>query len=1003
MKGDTILSRYQRTVTGAFLALFAASTTFSGATTTPVGGSDSTALLPTGQYLTATAAPGSLYQRLSTGLRADGNADADSAMSSALSPDGKTLLVLTSGFNTSFNYQTSPNGPIDFPTYNPLTGAPSGSYNQAEFVFVYDVSTGTPIKIQQIPIVNTFVGLAWDPSGKFFYVSGGGDDRILVFGPNGGNPNQYVPSAPFIILNHDANDTAPVPTYNGGILAHTVAGNAVPALVTGAVVANFDISRDGQTMVAANWHNQSASVINLATRSVSSEVVFTPPGSQNAIGEFPFGVAVKSNSQTGAFFKAYVSSQRDSDVIVMSNSAITKVIPVPSGASKMAFDAAQRFLYVACSNDDSIAVIDTTTDTVSRVISLARPGDNLKGSLPNSVTVAPGGGRLYVTLGGENAVAVVSVGTGQVLGRIPVGWLPTSVNVSADNTHLFVVNEKSTAGPNPGNVYYSWNTPYGISTNPTIQNQYTWALEKSGLVSMPIPSTNALASLSAKVNANNGFQNRVPDGKMHFLSTKIKHVIYIVNENRTFDQMYGDLGNGSNGQPLLTFFTQPLTPNLHATEAGFTTFDNFYDSSETSGVGWNWAMQGHTNDFVEKTQPVDYGNGNNLDYPHEAYTYDWQGIVDNINIGLPATGGSTIQTARITGILDPSGSSNILPGPVDPSASEGAYNLSPSALGGYIWQQVLRQGGTIRNYGWNCDLTFYGSGTVFDPPLVRNPYTTGTLQSAPSTPSLQGNTDLYYRAFDERYPDIFRIEEWQREYANFVATNTMPTLEVMTIPHDHTGSFSTAIEGLNTPQLELADHDYAIGNLIQTVTNGPYWASTAIVIIEDDPQDGQDHVEAHRSIINIISPYSKRGAIDHTTYFTTSAVHTVEGLLGLQPLGLQDANSPAMDDSFVYTPNYTPYTSVVPGVLCAPPVSPDLVGSACTSSRVKKTKRVPQLHNGQWWSKHTVGLDFHEPDHVNPQYYNALLQYGITGVGVEPKLTPAAAASKNYDADGDGK
>lgn len=997
MKGDTIFSRYQRTVTGAFLALFAISSTYAGATTLPVGGSDTNALLPTGQYLTATAAPGSLYQRLSTGLRADGNADADSAMSSALSPDGTKLLVLTSGFNTGFNYQTAPYAPIDFPTYNPLTGAPSGSYNQAEFVFVYDVTTGTPIKIQQIPIPNTFIGLAWDPSGTQFYVSGGGDDRILVFAASG-NPVQYVPSAPFIILNHNSNDTAPVPTYNGGILAHTIAGNAVPALVTGAVVANFDISRDGQTMVAANWHNQSASLINLATRTVANEIVFTPPGSQNAIGEFPYGVAVKSNPKTGAFFKGYVSSQRDSDIVVISSSAITKVIPVPSGPSKMALDATQRYLYVACSNDDSIAVIDTTTDTLSRVISVARPGDRFKGSTPNAVTVGPGGNRLYVTLGGENAVAVVNVATGQVLGRIPVGWLPTSVNVSLDGKRLFVVNEKSTAGPNPGNVYYSWNTPYGISTNPTLQNQYTWALEKSGLVSMPLPTSLVLSGLSAKVDQNNGFQNRVPNGMMHFLNSKIKHVIYIVNENRTYDQVYGDLNNGANGQPLLTYFPQPITPNLHATEAGFTTFDNFYDSSETSGVGWNWDMQGHTNDFVEKTQPADYGNEDNFG---PALTYDWQGIVNHINIGLPATGGNTIQTTRITGILDPSGSSNILPGPTDPAATEGALNLNPGTFGGYIWEQVLRSGGTIRDYGWNCDLTFYGSGTVFDPPLVQNPYTTGTLQSAPSTPTLQGNTDLYYRAFDERYPDLWRVQEWQREYANFVATNTMPTLEVMTIPHDHTGSFSSAIEGLNTPTLQLADHDYAIGQLIQTVTNGPYWSSTAIVIIEDDPQDGQDHVEAHRSIINIISPYSKRGALDHTTYFTVSALRTIEGILGVQPLGLQDANAQPMADSFQYKPNLTPYSAVIPGVLCQAPVSPGFV--PCNNMRIKKTKAVPSLHNGAWWSKHTVGLNFNEPDHVNPQFYNALLEYGITGRGNEPKLTPAAAASKNFDADGDGK
>jgi YVTN family beta-propeller protein len=998
MKGDAILSRYQRTAMSAMVVLFAASTTLSAATTMPVGGTDANALLPTGQYLTATAAPGAIYQRLATGLRADGNADADSAMSSALSPDGKTLLVLTSGFNTGFDYQTSPYAPIDFPTYDPVTGQTSGSYNQAEFVFVYDVSSGRPVKIQEIPIINTFVGLVWDPSGTKFYVSGAGDDRVLIFQASG-SPVQYVPSAPFIILNHNSNDTAPVPTYNGGILANTVAGKAVPALVTGAVVAGIDVSADGQTLVAANWHNQSASIVNLATRTVSKEIVFTPPGSLTPIGEFPYGVTVKSDPTTKGFVKAYVSSQRDSQVVVINASGLSSVITVPSGPSKMALDPKGRYLYVACSNDDSIAVIDTTVDKVSRIISLARPGDLFKGSNPNCVTVSPTGAKFYVTLGGENAVAVVSIASGQVLGRIPVGWLPTSVSVSPDDKMLYAVNEKSTAGPNPGNVYYSWNTKYGISKNPTLRNEYTWALEKSGLVSMRIPTGGELAHLSAKVDTNDGFANRRPNPVMAFLNKHIKHVIYIVNENRTFDQVLGDLNNGSNGQPALTFFTQPITPNLHALAANFVTLDNFYDSSETSGVGWNWVMQGHTNDYVEKTQPPDYGNEDLFGY---AFTYDWQGIVNNMNLGLPPTGGHTIQTTRITGILDPSGSSTILPGYVDPSATEGADNLNPNTLGGYIWEEVLRAGGTIRNYGWNCDLTYYGSGTVFDPPLRRYPYSTGSLQSAPSTPTIQAGTDLYYRAFDQRYPDIFRIEEWQREYANFVKAGTMPTLEVMTIPHDHTGSFSTAIEGLDTPQLELADHDYAIGQLVQTVTHSPYWSSTAIIMLEDDPQDGQDHVEAHRSIIHIISPYTLRKAVVHTTYFTTSALRTVEGILGVPPLGQQDANAIPIADAFGFKATTTPYTAIIPGILCQPPVAPGLV-PACGKSGSPQTNSVPQLRNGAWWAKHTVGLNFREPDHVNPQYYNALLEYGITGRGSLPELTPAAAASKDYDADGDGK
>jgi len=425
------------------------------------------------------------------------------------------------------------------------------------------------------------------------------------------------------------------------------------------------------------------------------------------------------------------------------------------------------------------------------------------------------------------------------------------------------------------------------------------------------------------------------------------------------------------------------------------TLDTFYDSSETSGVGWNWVMQGHTNDYVEKTQPVDYGNG---DY---GFTYDWQGIVLNMNLGLPPVGPPSIFTTRITGILDPSGKSTILPGTADPSATEGADNLAPTAVGGYIWESVLRAGLTARNYGWQIDLNPYSYPAPFNPPLVRHPYTTKTLESAPSTPSIQAITDRYYRAFDQNYPDIYRIEEFQREYANFVANKNMPSLMTMTIPHDHTGSFGTALEGLGTPQLELADHDYAIGQLVQTVSHSPYWASTAIIMLEDDPQDGQDHVEAHRSIIHIISPWTKPRSIDHTTYFTTSALRTVEDLLGVNYLGFNDANATPISDAFTTTPTLTPYTAIIPGSLCAPPVASDLV-PACKSPSSLKTRRVADLHDRTWWAKATVGLDFTKPDHVNPQYYNAILEYGMTGVGELPKRSAEALASKDYDGDEDG-
>jgi YVTN family beta-propeller protein len=1007
-------------LSGSCLALFTASASLAaGAPIRPlqVYGSDGNpALLPTGQYITPTIAAGSSYQRLATGLRPDGNADADSAMSSAVSPDGKTLLVLTSGFNTGFAYQVASGAapdPINFPALFPLTGLAAplsvlaktvNGANQSEGIFIYDISTGVAIKKQIIPIRNAYNGIAWDPTADRFYVSGGIDDRIAVYKNSVSKPGHvYKPDAPFIILNHNADGTAPISDYHGGSLANSPVGKSLfgPALTPAATVAGFDVSRDGKTIVAANFHNASASLVDTTTRSVIKDVVFTAPGSMTPIGEMPFWVAVKSNA-AGAYAKAYITSERDDQVVVLTGGSISAVIPVPSGPNKAILDAAQRYLYVACGNDDSLAKIDTVTDTIVGRASIARPGDVYKGATPDALAIGANGTRLYVTLGGENAVAVVDLRTGRVLGRIPTGWYPTSVSLSNDGKHLFVVNEKSNAGPNRGNRYYAWNTAYGAASNPTWRNEYTWELEKSGLLSTPVPEDGSLPYLSGIVDVNNNFSNRHDTAMMKYLRTKIKHVIYIVNENRTFDQVLGDLGNGSNGDPRLTFFTQPITPNLHALAANFVTLDNFYDSSETSGVGWNWVMQGHTNDYVEKTQPVDYGNG------ADGFTYDWQGIVNNMNLGLPPVGSASIFQTRITGVLDPSGRSTILPGYRDPSATVGADNLAANAVGGYIWESVLRKYGpnSVRNYGWQIDLNMYSyPAALSPPPLVRNPFSTHTLESAASTPSIRPVTDPYYRAFDQNYPDIFRIEEWTREFNAFVANKNLPSLEVMTIPHDHTGSLGTAIEGLGTPQLELADHDYAIGKLVEAVSNSPYWASTAIVMLEDDPQDGQDHVDAHRSIIHIISPYSQKVGIVHTTYFSTSALRTVEDLLGVNYLGFNDANALPIVDAFKTTPDLTKYAAIIPGSLCAAPVSSDLV-PACKNPAAARTPRVADLHDRAWWSKATAGLDFSKPDHIDPQYYNQILEYGITGRGSLPVKSALAVSSKDYDkndGDGDGK
>ncbi len=941
------------------------------------------ALLPTGQIITPAATPNSTFAPLATGLRKDDNANAAEAVTTALSPDGKTLLVLTSGYNQNFNNEETGTR-FTYPVLDPQTGQPSDvTTPKAEWVFVFDVSSGSLVKKQQINIPNTYNGLAWSASGKSFYVSGGIDDRVYVYTNNG---NQYVANAPFILLGHNSNSSAPFPKYDGGQLKGTPAGDREPAVVTGAVVAGIAVSKDGKTMVAANFENDSVSIVDTATRHILQEIKLFVPGSDVATGEFPFDVAIKS-TQSGAAAKAYVSSQRDDEVLAVdiASKAITR-IPVGSQPNKILLSPDSRLLYVANGNSDSVSVIDTNSDRVVQIISLSRPGEKYKGANPNSLALSPDG-TLYVTLGGENAIAQVNLRNGRVIGRIPTGWYPNSVSVSRDGKSLYVVNAKSNSGSNPSNPNSSTNllntrtTPAGIARNTTFRNEYTWALEKAGIAVIPVPDRKTLATLSKQVDKNNGFYNRRPDPMMSFLRTKIKHVIYIVKENRTYDQVLGDLPVG-NGDPELTFFPQPVTPNHHKLASDFVTFDNFYDSGESSGVGWSWSTFARTTEYTEKSQSVLYGNAS-----FNGLTYDYEGTNRNINIALPQTSTNPSQlNVRVTGLLDPSGKSSILPGAKDVNAPEGDGDLEENAVGGYLWDAALRSGKTVRNYGFFVDQAYYNISTnPSDPtrpdsnnpyyiPITPTPFTSGIPQAPIAKGDLEDKTDIYFRSFDQKNPDVYLYNEWARDFAQ----NGMPDLMMVRFAHDHFGDFKNAVAGLNTPTLQMADNDYAVGKFVEAISKTPQWKETAIFIIEDDSQDGPDHVDSHRSLAYIISPYTRRKAVVSTNYNTVSLLRTMEDLLGIGYLGINDANAEPMSDAFTKEPNFTPYTAIVPGNLCQSPTDENLV-PACKDPSAVKTAAVPLLKDKNWWAQASKGFYFGVEDKLDSDAFNRVLWAGIKG------------------------
>ncbi len=962
-------------------------------------------VLPDGFYISPTAAPGSTFQGLPTGLRADGSADANGAVTTALSPDGTALLILTTGYNTGF-YTQGPDGtPILWPALYPLTGLPSSTTTaNAEWVFVYDVRVSPPVQKQMINIPNTYHGLIWDPSGYTFYIAGGIDDRVEVYSTsaNGASADgTYAPNAPFVLLNHNLPANVPIQEYpTGGLFSTTPINNNPIAqymyMPFSAVAAGLAISPDGSTLYVANYQNDSLSIINTATRLVTNEVVFFAPGQSTAVGEMPYWPVVVSNAQ-GAPVKTYVSSERDGQVLDVSAAGTFTVIKVGGEPNRMILSADQHWLYVSNGDLDEIDVIDTTKDKVASRISVARPGYKYKGSNPNSLALSPNGQTLYVTLGGENAVAVINVATRQLLGRIPTGWYPSSVSVSADGSKLYVVNMKSNAGPN---LEYRADCPgLGIPPeysqllcpppNPTSRNEYILALLKAGLSTIPVPDADTLVYLSAVVDANNGFDNPQTSPIMTFLHNQIKHVIYIQKENRTYDQILGDLPQG-NGDPTRVQFPQPISPNHHLLATQFALLDNYYDAGDVSGDGWNWDTQGHANDATVKNVLVGYGNAN-YNIP-----FDWNGNPRNIGVALPntTTGTPSPSTVRITTLFDPTGGSSIEPGAKDITASEGADDLNPSALGGYIWDSVIRAGLKVRHYGLYADENYYVdpyAGAPFYIPIVRDAFKEKVVQAVPVKHSLLDKTDLYYRGWDLNTPDVYRFEEWNREFNEYVKKGNLPNFEMVDFMNDHFGNFTSNVATLENPLSQFASNDYAVGRLVEAVSNSPYWASTAIFVVEDDAQNGPDHVDAHRSTVFVISPYTISGGVVHTMYNSTNVLRTIEDILGVSPLGLNDANALPMADVFTEEPNLQPYTALIPGILCEPPVDPTLVPECKNPKNRKITTAMKSLHDGQWWAQQTKGFNFSHPDMVNADLFNRILWKGIMG---DDKPYPGAGVNK---------
>jgi YVTN family beta-propeller protein len=510
----------------------------------------------------------------------------------------------------------------------------------------------------------------------------------------------------------------------------------------------------------------------------------------------------------------------------------------------MAISTDGRWLYVANANSNTVSVIDTKAKSVIETLHTALSPDAPIGSTTNSVCLA--GKTLYIANADNNYLAVFDVsdpGHSRSLGFIPVGWYPTCVRTRGHQ--IYVTNGKGLSSmPNPGEPQPGEpENKHAYKKSGEILDQYVGSMLKGTLSIIPAPSEERLSTYTAQVYANTPFSaereseapgiagNPIP--RKAGETSPIKYIFYVLKENRTYDQILGDLPQG-NGDTSLCLFGDHVTPNAHALVNQFVLLDNFYVDAEVSADGHNWSMAGYATDFTEKTWPSNYSNrGGN---------YDFDG-----------------------------------------------HRPVANPTNGFIWNYCQRAGVSFRNYG-----EFEDNG----------PPTLDVLK-------VPGNYCRRYVGWNLDTQDIRREQIFEQDFDSLVKVGAVPHFSTIYLPNDHTSGLS---KGDYTPIAMIADNDLALGRLVDHISHSPIWSQSAIFVLEDDAQDGPDHVDAHRSPAYVMSPYIKHGTVDHTMYSTTSILRTMELILGLPPMSQYDAAATPLFNSFTATPDTSAYNSVPAGI-----------------------------------------------------------------------------------------
>ena len=710
----------------------------------------------------------------------------------------------------------------------PVLAVLHAGYGEHE-VWTIDADSGRTIARVAIPA--SFAGLAWSPDGGRLYVGGGFDDVIHAFDHKDGLLSN---EATFGYPKPDPSKNEPVPAFGQG------------ARKSQRVPAGLAVSADGKTLYVANTFGHSLASFDTATGKLLMEKTLDAD-------TFPFGLCLDEGRG-----RLYASLWGASKVAIadLKTLVATGTFETQEHPNEMLSAKAGKYLFVANANRNTVSVVDVEKGQAVETINTAIDPRAPSGSTPSSLSLSPDESVLFVANANTNNVAAFNVkepGASTPLGFIPAGWYPTSVRASRDGKTLWVANGKGASskanrdGPKP-------DAPGGTDGR---TRQYIGGLFTGTLSTIAMPTPKQMAAYSRTVyecsplkrddpgavtgpapEADNPIPRKAGD------PSPITHCVYIIKENRTYDQVFGDVKQG-NGEPSLCLFPEKITPNHHALVREFVLLDNFYVDAEVSADGHEWSMGAYATDFVERTWPLSYRGDRRAPYPSEA----------SFPIAAPA--------------------------------------------GGYLWDRAAARGVSYRSYG-----EFIQNAANPDEP------------STTRIKALQGHFDPKFRGYDLSVPDQVRADRFLEELSGFEKAGEMPRLIILRLPNDHTAGTRP---GSPTIPAMVADNDLALGRVVAGLSKSKFWPKLAIFVVEDDAQNGSDHVDAPTArwaFPNAISPYhpGRKRTVDSTMYSTSSMLRTIELILGLDPMSQFDASARPMSAAFSGTPDLSPYVVRPPGV-----------------------------------------------------------------------------------------